>query len=54
MRSYPAIQLTFKPEHHRHVLLIPFVLKYELFFYKKHQIGTELSYDVLNPTHVSL
>jgi len=51
--SYPTMQLPLQPAHHRHVLFNPLVLEYDPLFYVKHQIGTELSHDVLNPTHVS-
>jgi len=54
-RSYPAMLLIEQLAHHRFVHSGPLVLRTAPYnFQHLQKIGTELSHDVLNPTHVPL
>ena len=54
--SYSAMLLIKQPIHQRFTQFIPLVLKFDSlnFYIHLQQIGTKLSHDVLNPTHVPL
>ena len=54
-RNYPAVLLAKQLVHHRFVISGPLVQGYALrSFQHPKEIGSILSYDVLNPTHVPL
>ena len=54
-RSYATMLLEKQLLHHRSILPGPLVLGINLLNFLNYQyIGTELSYDVLNPAHVPL
>jgi hypothetical protein len=53
-RSYLAMLLVKQLIHQWSILLGPLVLKSNSLYFISWKIGTKLSYDVLNPTHVPL